>query len=207
MKKAPAPIRHIPILLALALTGCSGGLLAPSGAPPKIYTLSAPKEIASSASQAGWQLLIAMPAAVNDINTTRIAIIPAPSRMDYYADVTWADRPAAMLQELLLQSFDRSGRIAAVQRQSGGLKSDFLLTTEIEDFEVDNAAAEPNAHIRVTARLVRSRDRAIVATRNFEATVPSGNSFDGAIAAFDGGLQAVLPQMVDWTLTQGNQHP
>ena len=39
MKKTAATI-----LLALALTGCSaGGLLAPSGAPPKIYTLSAPR--------------------------------------------------------------------------------------------------------------------------------------------------------------------
>jgi cholesterol transport system auxiliary component len=202
MKKTAAPI-----LLALALTGCSASsLLAPSGSPPKIYTLSAPKEVASSASQAKWQLLIAMPAAVANLNTTRIAIIPAPSRMDYYADVTWADRPPAMLQELLLQSFDRSGRIPAVQRQSGGLKSDFLLTTEIEDFEVDTTAAEMCAHIRIAARLVRSRDREIVAARSFDATVPSGSSFDGAIAAFDSALQSVLPQMVDWTLTQGNQH-
>ncbi|HEX4505515.1 MAG TPA: ABC-type transport auxiliary lipoprotein family protein [Alphaproteobacteria bacterium] len=207
MKKAVAPPLLAPILLALALTGCSAsGLLAPSGAAPKIYTLSAPKEVASSAPQANWQLLIAMPGGVANLNTTRIAIIPAPSRMDYYADVTWADRPPAMLQELLLQSFDRSGRIAAVQRQSGGLKSDFLLTTEIEDFEVDNASGEPNAHIRVAARLVRNRDRTIVAARNFEAAVPSGTSFDGAIAAFDSGLQSVLPQMVDWTLTQGSQH-
>ena len=45
-----------------------------------------------------------------------------------------------------------------------------------------------------------------VATRNFEASVPSGSSFDGAVAAFDSGLQSVLPQMVDWTLTQGSQH-
>jgi cholesterol transport system auxiliary component len=202
MKKA------VPILLALVLSGCSAsGLLAPSGAPPKIYTLSAPKEVASSGPQANWQLLIAMPGAVANLNTTRIAIIPAPSRMDYYADVTWADRPPAMLQELLLQSFDRSGRIAAVQRQSGGLKSDFLLATEIEDFEVDNAAAEPGAHIRIAAKLVRSRDRTIVAARNFDAVVPSGNSFDGAIEAFDSGLRSVLPQMVDWTLTQGAEHP
>jgi cholesterol transport system auxiliary component len=208
MNKAVNPTLLGPILLALALTGCSASnLLGPSGSPPKIYTLSAPKEVESSAPQANWQLLIAMPGAGANLNSTRIAIIPAPSRMDYYADVTWADRPPAMLQELLLQSFDRSGRIAAVQKQSGGFKSDFLLTSEIEDFEVDNAAAEPGAHIRVAARLVRSRDRAIVAARNFEATVPSGNSFDGAIAAFDSGLQSVLPQIVDWTLTQGSQHP
>jgi cholesterol transport system auxiliary component len=197
-----------PILLALALTGCSASsLLSPSGAPPKLYTLAAPRDVATGAPQAGWQLLIATPSAELDLNTPRIAVIPAPSRVDYYSDVTWADRPPAMMQELLLQSFDRSGHIAAVQKQSGGLKSDFLLTTEIENFEVDTTAAEPGVHIRVVARLVRTRDREIVATKAFDASVPAGGSFDGAITAFDSGVQSLLPQMVDWTLTQGSQHP
>jgi len=200
-------MKRIPlILLLLALTGCSG-LLAPSGSPAKLYTLSAPKEVAMTAPQANWQLLVAMPGAELDLDTPRIAIIPEPSRMDYYADVTWADRPPAMLQELLLQSFDRSGRIAAVQKQSGGLKSDFILTADIEDFEVDTTAGDPAVHIRVAARLVRSRDRAIVATRSFEANAPAGANFDGAIAAFDGALQSMLPQIVDWTLTQGSRNP
>jgi cholesterol transport system auxiliary component len=200
-------MRHIQlILLLLTLTGCSASsLLAPSGAPAKIYTLSAPKEIATSAPRANWQLLIAMPEAGLDINTPRIAIIPAPSRMDYYADISWADRPPAMLQDLMVQSFDRSGRSAAVQRQSGDLKSDFLLTTDIENFEVDTIS-EPAVHIRVAARLVRSRDREIVATRSFDSTVTAGGNFDGAIAAFDGALQAMLPQIVDWTLTQGSRN-
>jgi cholesterol transport system auxiliary component len=191
-------------LLLLVLTGCSG-LLSPSGSPAKLYTLSAPKEVATSAPQANWQLLIATPDAALDINTPRIAIIPAPSRMDYYANVTWADRPPAMLQDLLLQSFSRSGRIPAVQRQSGGFKSDFLLTADIEDFEVDTTA-EPVVHIRIAARLVRSRDREIVATRSFDSAVPAGGNFDSAIAAFDGALQSMLPQIVDWTLTQGSRN-
>jgi cholesterol transport system auxiliary component len=194
--------------LVLALAGCSASsLLAPSGSPAKLYTLSAPKAVATAAPQANWQLLIAMPDAVLDLNTPRIAIAPAPSRIDYYADVTWADRPPAMLQELLLQSFDRSGRIAAVQKQSGGLKSDFILSTDIQDFEVDAASGDPAVHILIAARLVRSRDREIVGARNFEATVPSGSSFDGAIAAYDSALQSVLPQIVDWTLTQGSHNP
>ena len=200
-------MRHIPlILLLLTLTGCSASsLLAPSGAPAKIYTLSAPKEVPSSAPQASWQLLIATPDAGLDINTPRIAVIPAPSRMDYYADVTWADRPPAMVQDLLVQSFERSGRIAAVQRQSGGLKSDFLLTADVENFEVDTTS-ESTVHIRIAARLVRSRDREIVATRNFDSAVPAGGNFDSAIAAFDGALQSMLPQIVDWTLTQGSRN-
>jgi cholesterol transport system auxiliary component len=200
-------MRHIsPIILLLTLTGCSASsLLAPSGVPAKIYTLSAPKEVSSNAPKANWQLLIAMPDAGLDINTPRIAIVPAPSRMDYYADVSWADRPPAMIQGLIVQSFDRSGRIAAVQRQSGGLKSDFLLTTDIEDFEVDTTS-EPTVHIRIAARLVRSRDREIIAMRSFDSTVPAGGNFDSAIAAFGSVLQSVLPQIVDWTLTQGSRN-
>lgn len=196
------------VLLTAMLAGCSASsLLAPSGAPAKLYTLSAPKDVTTNAPQANWQLLVAMPDAPSDLNTSRIAIAPTQARVDYYADVAWADRPPAMLQELLLQSFDRSGRIAAVQRQSGGLKSDFILTTDIEDFEVDAASGDPSVHIRVTVRLVRSRDRSIAAARNFEATVPAGGSFDGAISAFDGALQSMLPQIVDWTLTQGSRNP
>lgn len=200
-------MRHIPlIILLLTLTGCSASsLLAPSGAPAKIYTLSAPKAVASNAPQASWQLLIATPDAGLDINTPRIAVIPAPSRMDYYADVTWADRPPAILQDLLVQSFDRSGRIAAVQRQSGGLKSDFLLTADIENFEVDTTS-DPVVHIHIATRLVRSRDREIIATRSFDSAVPAGGDFDSAITAFDSGLQSILPQIVDWTLTQGSRN-
>jgi cholesterol transport system auxiliary component len=194
-------------VVSLMLAGCGGGLLAPSGSPAKLYTLSAPKDMTTSGPQANWQLLVAMPDAVLELNSARIAIAPAPARIDYYADVAWADRPPAMLQELLLQSFDRSGRIAAVQRQSGGLKYDFILTTDIQDFEVDAASGDPAVHIRVSARLVRSRDRAIAAARNFEATVPAGGSFDGAISAFNGAVQSLLPQIVDWTLTQGSRNP
>jgi cholesterol transport system auxiliary component len=198
-------MKIFPLLAALALlTGCSG-LLAPSGSPAKLYTLNAPQQVATNAPQARWQLLIAEPSAPLDLNNSRIAIAPTPDRIDYYADVSWSDRPPAMLQELLLQSFDRSGRIGAVQRQNGGLKADFILTCDIQDFQVESSPG-PVAHVGLTARLVRTRDRTIVASRKFDISSPAGGDFDGAIAAFDTGLQSLLPQIVDWTLSQGAQN-
>jgi cholesterol transport system auxiliary component len=198
-------MRRISLLLTfLTLAGCSAGsILSPPGEPAKLYRLSAPSTVTTSAAQAKWQLLVATPDAPLDINSARIAIAPAPGRLDYYADVAWSDRPPAMLQDLILDSFDSSGRIAAVQRQTGGLKSDFILTSELHDFQVESQSG-PASHIRVTLRLVRSRDRTIVGMKTFEATTPAGTSFDGAISAFDSGLQSLLPRMVDWTLTTGN---
>ena len=163
--------------------------------------------VATGATQAHWQLLIATPDAPLDLNSVRIAVEPSPARIDYYADVAWADRPPAMLQDLLLQSFDSSGRISAVQRQSGGLKADFVLNSELHDFQVEAGAGEPTAHLRITTRLVRTRDRTIIATKSFEISQPATGSFDGAIAAFDSGLKSLLPQIVDWTLSQGSANP
>jgi cholesterol transport system auxiliary component len=199
-------MKRVSLFLALlALGGCSvSSILAPSGDPAKLYTLSAPRTVATSAAPAHWQLLIAMPDAPLDINTIRIAIAPAPGRIDYYANVAWADRPPAMLQDLLLQSFDSSGRIAAVQRQTGGLKADFVLTSELRDFQVEAGVGDPAAHIHITLRLVRARDRTIVGMKDFDIAMPAGGNFDGAIAAFDSCLKSVLPQIVDWTLNQGN---
>jgi cholesterol transport system auxiliary component len=190
----------IPILL---LAGCGGGLLAPSGPAPALYTLAAPERIETNAPQASWQLLVDAPNAPLDLDSARIAIAPSTSRIDYYADVVWADRVPAMLQQLLVESFDRSGRIAAVQRQNGGLHGDFTLAPDIGDFEVD-ASSNPQAHIRITARLVRMRDRTIVASRSFDAAAPVGGSgIDPVVAAFDSVLSELLPQIVDWTLSEG----
>jgi cholesterol transport system auxiliary component len=199
--------RSILLFLLLGLAGCSGNLLSPSGAPPRLYSLSAPVTVAINASQVNWQLLIAMPDAPLNLNSARIALTPAPGRMDYYADVSWTDRVPAMLQDLLVESFDRSGKIGAVERQNAGLRADFILASDIQSFQVETDAPQPVAHVRLTARLIRSRDRTIVASRTFDGTALTGSDFSGAVSAFDADLQKMLPDIVDWTLTQGIKNP
>jgi cholesterol transport system auxiliary component len=197
----------LPLFVLAALAGCSGSsLLAPSGPPPALYTLNAPAQLSVNAAQATWQLAVDQPAAMVDLDSERIAVAPSPERMDFYANVAWIDRAPKLLQALLVESFDRSGRIAAVQRQGGSLRSDFLLTTTLHHFEV---TAGPPAAVRVdmTMKLVRLRDRSIVASREFNAAVPVSTGIDSIVAGFDSALGQLLPGIVDWTLTQGNAHP
>ena len=201
-------MRRLVLLIPLLTASCGGGLLAPSGPAPALYRLDAPNTASAPGPAAAWQLLVDKPTATLALNTTRIAIEPAPNRMDYYADVAWADEAPAMLQELILQSFDQSGRIAAVQRQGGGLKADYILAVDLQDFEVDAASSPANAHLRLTARLVRSRDRTIVASRTFDTTAPIGAAgFDAVVAGFDQATGALLPELVGWTLTEGGRNP
>ena len=195
-------MRTATFLLTLLLTGCTGNLLAPSGSPPTLYRLTAPADVPTAAPQARWQLVVEEPSATRDLDTPRIAIAPESTRIDYYAQVSWADRAPAMVQELLLQTFERSGKIAAVQRQSGNVRSDFMLSTDLQNFEVEASAGV--VHVTLAARLVRMRDHTIVASRTFDTTTPAGGNFDGTVAAFDHATQSLLQQVADWTLTQGN---
>jgi cholesterol transport system auxiliary component len=200
--------RILTALTILSLAGCTtGDLLAPSGPPPRLYTLKAPLNIQVAAPAANWQLLIETPNAPLDLNSSRIAVVPSPTRIDYYANAAWADRPPAMFQELLLQSFAKSGKIAAVQRQSGGLKADFTLTTDLQDFEVDASSGIPTAHIAVTMRLIRTRDRTIVASKQFESAIQVRGDLDEAVYSFDSAIGEIMPQIVDWALTQGSRNP
>jgi cholesterol transport system auxiliary component len=191
-------------VLLLALAGCGGGILAPSGPSPALYTLHAPPRIDSPGPRAAWQLLVDLPAAPLALDSTRIAIAPASDRIDYYADVAWADRAPALLQALIVESFEHSGRIAAVQRQGGGLHADLVLTLNLEDFQADAAAS--TVKVRFAAKLVRMKDRQIVAIREFatESAVGAGG-FDGVIAAFDQAVGGLLPDLVGWTLAEGDK--
>jgi cholesterol transport system auxiliary component len=200
-------IRRLLLLLPLLAAGC-GGLLAPSGPSPALYKLDAPRAVSAPGPSASWQLLIDKPTATLALDTTRIAIAPSPNRVDYYADVAWADKAPAMLQEIILQSFDRSGRIQAVQRQGGGLKADYILAVDLQDFEADAASSPASVHVRLAARLVRTRDRTIVASRTFDTTAPiGGGGFDAVIAGFDQSLTKLLPGLIGWTLAEGNRNP
>ena len=199
-------IRRGILVLLLMLPGCADDLLGPSGPAPKLYTLVAPQAAASPGPTVTWQLLVDAPSATLALDSSRIAIAPAPNRIDYYADVAWADRAPAMLQEAILESFDRSGRIPAVQRQAGGLRADYVLALDLQNFEVDAAQASPAAHLRFTAKLVRMRDRSIVASHDFEADAPiRGAGFDAVTEAFEQGLGEVLPELVSWTLAEGDR--
>ena len=198
-------MRAVLFVFLLPLAGCGGGLLAPSGPAPALYTLKAPQRVESAGPAVGWQLLVDVPAAQLALDSTRIAIAPAPDRIDYYADVAWADRAPALLQSVVVEAFERYGRIQAVQRQGGGLHADILLTMNLDDFEVDAAAA--TVRVRFTAKLVRMKDRAIVAARDFQAEAPvGGGGFAGVVAAFNHAVDDILPDLVTWTLGQGGRN-
>jgi cholesterol transport system auxiliary component len=184
----------------LSLTGC-GSLLGPSGPPPQIYRLDPVLPAWAAGSNVSWQLAVARPAATQTLDTERIALMRGVA-MDYYADAQWNDSVPRLVQSLLIEAFERSGRILAVARESDGVRPDYTLETEIRDFDAQYATenSAPTVVVDIMARLL-GQQGSVVASHEVKQSAPAAaNNVASVVGAFDQALGAALAQIVTWTL-------
>jgi len=195
--------------LAQAVTACTG-IIPGTGEPLKLYTLTPKSTYSGDLPKVDWQLVVETPVAPAGINTNRIALAHSPITLDYFAGATWTDSAPAMVQTLLVESFENTHRIIAVGRESVGLRADYVLKLELREFQAEYASpdAAPTVHIRVIAKLVRMPKREIVASHMVEQkAAAAANNLDSVVAAFDEALGPVLKDIVVWTLTSVPPQP
>lgn len=179
--------------------------------PPQLYTLTPKSTFGDDLPPVDWQLLVEPPAAAAGLDSLRIALQSSPFKLDYFADAAWTDRAPQMVQTLIVESFENSGGIVSVGRESIGLRANYVLKTELREFQaeyIENGLSEPPVvRVRMNAKLVQIPRRTIIAGDNFEAlTVATSNSLDAIVLAFDDALGKVLRRLVTWTLTSGEAH-
>ncbi len=186
---------------ATALSACSG-IIGPPEAPP-LYVLKPALPPAGAGRRVPWQMSIALPEAPDSLDTSRIVLVHENAQMDFYADASWQDRVPFLVQSALIEAFEGSGRITAVGRDTEGLKSDYILETDIRDFQAryDAAEAPPTVVVRIAAKLIAVRGRTIAQAlpAHGEATAQQ-NNVPSVVAAFNQALAGAIGQIVDWAL-------
>jgi cholesterol transport system auxiliary component len=185
----------------ILLSACSGIIGPPDAAP--LYMLKPDRPHASGGARVRWQLTVVLPEAADSLDTTRIVIEQPGGQLDFYANANWQDRLPFIVQSALVEAFEASGRTPAVGRDTEGLKSDYLLVTDIRDFQAqyDAADAPPKIVVRIVAKLVAARTRTIVRTIDAHAEVQTTqNSIPASIDAFNQAMASVQGQIVDWAL-------
>jgi cholesterol transport system auxiliary component len=186
----------------ILLAGCGTSDLLGPGKSPQLYLLN-PDFGPADGPTVSWALDVAQPDAADNLDTSRIALFNPPARMDYYANVAWPDRLPQLVQAALVQAFERSGKIGSVAPDEAGLRSDYMLQTEIRDFIAvyDTPDAAPKVKVRMMVKLVHTHARDIVQTLEVTQEVPAGaNSVDNVVIAANQALTICLKQIVDWAL-------
>ena len=193
-------------LLLLSVTGCER-FIPGSGPPPQLYQLSPKNTFPENLPQVSWQLTVEVPFASTALNATRIAIMPTPMQVDYYARAAWTDRVPLMVQTLIVESFENSRRIVGIGRDTIGLRSDFVLKTELREFQSESFHPQGGlVRVALDAKLVRMPERTIVASAEFRETAPASvDEMTSVIAAYDDALGRVMKRLVIWTLESGER--
>lgn len=204
----PQRRQSLKVLAALPIAGfaaaCSN-LVPGQGPPPSLYRLTPKSSFRQDLPAVEWQLVLEPPVANGSLNTTRIALQRSPIRMEFYASSGWVDQAPIMVQTLMVESFENSGKIVSVARETGGLRADFVLKTELREFQtIYYRTGQPEALVGINAKLIQLPQRTIIASQNFEQSAPaSTDQIDNIIVAFDEALDKVLRGLVEWTLTSG----
>ena len=96
-----------------------------AGAPSDLYTLTPKSTFNPDLPVVKWQLVVEEPIASGGLNIARIALRDDPTRLNYFKGVRWTERAPEMVQTLMVESFENTGKIISVGRHALGLRSDF----------------------------------------------------------------------------------
>src|ERR1043166_1065478 len=104
------------------VASCSG-LIGPPPAP-QLYVLHPEFQPIADAAAVPWQLTVGVSVTPESLHTGRIALMHAPNGMDFYAHSAWTDSVPQLVQSLLVEAFQKSGKIAAVGGEGQGIRGD-----------------------------------------------------------------------------------
>ena len=186
---------------AVPLAACS---LLPNSPAAQIYRLDPTIDDPPDGPALQERLLVDLPNASASLDTDRIALTRDRTRFDYYADSVWTDRAPVLLQALLIEAFENDGGIAEIGRDAGTMTPDYLLATELRDFEASYAASDdrpPDIVVELGLGLIRMADRQMIDRTTIRERAPARrNNVDAVVEAFDTAVGKVLAQSVAWTV-------
>ena len=187
---------------ALLLSGC--GAIPGLGPAPNFYDLPPKTTFSSSLPKVNWQLDIPEPLADGALDTDRIPLKTSPIEIKYFADSRWVDRIPSLVQTLMVESFENSGKIVGVGRESSDLRADYSLISELRQFQAEYIENDkiPTIRVQLNVKLVREPRQDIIAFRTFEDRyMAKAGDIQSVVLAFNEAINKVLREVVEWTLT------
>lgn len=185
---------------ALALTGCI--TLLPESQGSALYRLTNHVPAQAETNHDAPVVRIARPIAPRALSGDRVALDSGEGRLAYMSGANWVSSAPVLVQELVIDTFDRrSGALVAV-RSDDGVASSWDLRLELRRFEAvydQGANAAPRVDVAVRARLIDGANREVSSVRMFEVSHRAdGNRQPLIVDAFSRATSGLASELVDW---------
>ena len=179
------------LLAPLALLGGCGG-----GATPLTFDLAAlPGQ--ARAGGAARSIVVSEPVGLQPMEADRIIVRERGGSLSFLGGGQWADRLPRLIQTRIIQSLENTGRLRSVSRPGDKIPSEYLLVSEIREFDIDSGSGE--AVVDLSAKLIAEGTGRVVNARVFTARVPVPKvDAQTAATGLDAALSQVLGDLVRW---------
>lgn len=190
-----------PLAAAMLLSGCVS--LLPDPPPPStIYTLRAGAVERAGGEPKAVVIAVAQPTSPRSVGGADI-VWRQGSAIAFMEQAAWDGAAPDLLQDLVIDVMDRRGRVRAVVRAGGGVRSDAEVRWDVSTFEVVESDGRIEARMETSAQIVDLRTRTVLAATRLNETAPiSQRSGRAAAAALERVATAAAIRIADWTADQ-----
>lgn len=196
------------LMLLCTLPGCAtiAGLSA-AATPNELFVLTPKSTFDSALPSLRYQIAVQEPTATAAVDTDQIAVQPTPLRVQYLPEARWVDRAPLIVQALMIESFENSGKVPAVGSSAIGLRADFLIVTDIREFQAVVPTDDPDAplqiQVRLNIKLIDAFSDRIISSKSFGEFVPAANDNPVTVVdAFDRALGSTMRDAVEWSVRE-----
>lgn len=191
------------LLIPFMLSGCITLFPTPD-APPRIYTLTPKTMAAKRLPKVGGLLAVERPNAGADLDTDKITIHLTPQKVDSYNRAKWIEAAPKMFQDVIVESFDKTGKITAFSSDVANLRSDYVLLLDMQEFQAEpyHCKGKTHIHVGINAKLIKMPERKLIGSNNFNQILDSDdNKMDTLVSCFDLATGNVINMLIEWVLT------
>lgn len=130
-------------------------------------------------------LVVATPETSSTYNNTDMVYSTTSYTVAAYAKSRWAEPPAKMIQQVLVQALTNSGRYRVVVAPPFVGSYDYLLTSQLVEVRQDFTRYPSVERVTLRAQLLRMASGRVVAAQQFKmvAFAPQNSPLGGVIAA------------------------
>lgn len=194
-------------LLCVLLAACTG-LLHSNAQPEQIYYLRAPPAAsgapgatsvaAVAATATGASLRVATPLANPGFDSSRIMLVQADHRMNFYAGSRWPGTAPEVIGALTVETLRASGEWNWVQDSASAFPADYLLHITVRRFEADysGGGGAPEVQVVLDCTLGRREGREVIASFVAQgAATAAADRMSEVVAAFEQATRAALQSL------------
>jgi len=130
------------LIMALTLSGC---ISLAAEAPPSLLVLKAENTVAEGTLRSGpasTALVVLQPAVPRKLETTRVPVQISASSIAYLTDAIWADKPADLFRELLIETIAAQNDRLVLNNSDAAGQEDEQLSGSLHEFGIEEDTLE-----------------------------------------------------------------